>query len=335
MDTRLTLLHEWVEKTLGLSDFSLAPASADASFRRYFRLSADGEHRIIMDAPPEQEDCRPFIKVDRALQGIGLHVPEILCEDLEHGFIVLSDLGSTTYLSALDAGNAEKLYRDAIDALVILQRDYPDPAAELPPYDHALLHREMNLFRDWYLRTHLDLTLSSTAERLLDRTFVLLGEQALQQPRVAVHRDYHSRNLMVTEPNPGILDFQDAVYGPVSYDLVSLLRDCYIRWPDPQIANWRAHAFVMLHDAGVLTKVSDDQFTRWFDFMGVQRHLKATGIFARLNHRDAKPGYLCDIPRTLGYVLDVCAEYPELHEFGSFLADEVMPRLDKLGVPSV
>ncbi len=329
MDTRLVLLHRWVEQTLGLNDFLLAPASADASFRRYFRLSVNGTSRIIMDAPPQQENCRPFIAVARAFRQIGLNVPEILQADLEHGFILLSDLGAVTYLSVLNNEvNTDSLYRDAIDALVVLQRDFSAPDTRLPPYDRGLLQQELELFRQWLLQTHLQLKLSAAQQHLLDDVFVLLCDEALAQPRVAVHRDYHSRNLMVTSPNPGILDFQDAVCGPVTYDLVSLLRDCYIRWPENQVNTWRDYGYKELIAAGVIN-APVDQFASWFDLMGVQRHLKASGIFARLKHRDGKDGYLADVPRTLGYVVDVCTRFAELRAFGEFLQDNVLPGLHR------
>ena len=333
MDKRLQQLHQWIAEKLELSDYELQPASADASFRRYFRLNsgessneASGENtRIIMDAPPDREDSRPFVDIARRLVRIGLNAPVILNEDLEQGFLVLSDLGDTTYLSVLKESNADRLYRSAMDALIVLQTQFEN-AAGLPHYDQILLRQEMTLFPDWYIERHLRHELDEEERRILGETFSFLESSALSQPAVAVHRDYHSRNLMVCTPNPGILDFQDAVYGPITYDLVSLLRDCYIRWPVDQQHQWMEYYWRKARHAGL--EVGDmEAFRREYDFMGVQRHLKAIGIFARLNYRDGKPNYLEDIPRTLDYVLEVCAHYQELTAFGEFLDATVVPHL--------
>ncbi|HEY0721606.1 MAG TPA: phosphotransferase [Gammaproteobacteria bacterium] len=318
MGARLEQLNHWLRRDLSLPAYEIAPASADASFRRYFRVSFAGESRIVMDAPPDKEDIRPFVAIARRLYAIGLHVPEILAEDEAQGFLLLSDLGSRQYLQELNATTVERLYGDAMGALVTLQVCGPREG-ELPPYDHPLLLREMELFREWYLGRHLNLTLGEDEQRMLSESFELLAMNALEQPRVAVHRDYHSRNLMLSEHNPGILDFQDAVIGPVTYDLVSLLRDCYIAWPREQVESWVLGYHDLALDSGILPRRNEEQFMRWFDLMGVQRHLKATGIFARLNHRDGKPGYLNDIPRTLGYVRVVAHSYPELRRFAEFL----------------
>lgn len=326
MPQRLEQLHQWLSGELGLPEYSIAPASADASFRRYFRISFGGESRIAMDAPPEKEDSRPFVRIARQLHGIGLNVPQILAEDLRQGFLLLSDLGSRQYLDALNAQTVDRLYGDAMGALATLQTCGPD-SGELPHYERDMLWREMELFREWYLGRHLGVELGESEQRLLDETFALLADSALEQPAVSVHRDYHSRNLMVSEPNPGILDFQDAVYGPVTYDLVSLLRDCYIAWPREQVEAWVSGYHDIAIDHGILRQRQEERFLRWFDLMGVQRHLKASGIFARLNHRDGKPGYLKDIPRTLGYVAEVSGRYPELQPFLHFLDERVLPLL--------
>ena len=325
-DARLTALSRWVAGILDAPECTLRPASVDASFRRYFRVvTASGASFIAMDAPPDKEDCRPYVHVARLMHAVGLNVPEIVAQDLARGFLLITDLGERLYLDALDESTVERLYRDAMKALVLLQRGVAAEAAGLPPYDRELLRREMELFGDWYLGRHLGLALSGAQQSALDRAFELLAAAALEQPRVAVHRDYHSRNLLVTAArNPGILDFQDAVHGPVTYDLVSLLRDCYIAWPRARVEGWVAAYRVRAARAGV--PVGDDaaRFMRWFDLMGVQRHLKATGIFARLNHRDGKPNYLGDIPRTLGYVRDVAARYPELAGLADLL-NQVSP----------
>jgi len=326
MPQRLEQLQRWLSDELGLPEYTIAPASADASFRRYFRIRFDGESRIVMDAPPDKEDSRPFVSIGRQLRGIGLNVPEILAEDLQQGFLLLSDLGDRQYLDVLDAQNAGRLYGDAMGALATLQASGPG-AQQLPPYDRELLWCEMELFREWYLGKHLGLVLNAGEQTVLDETFELLVVSALEQPAVSVHRDYHSRNLMVSEHNPGILDFQDAVYGPLTYDLVSLLRDCYIAWPREQVEGWVSDYHDMAFEQGILGERQLERFLRWFDLMGVQRHLKATGIFARLNHRDGKPGYLNDIPRTLGYVVEVCGRYPQLRPLRALLEEHVLPRL--------
>lgn len=321
-DLRLPLIHDWLAQTLGHQDFTLAPASADASFRRYFRVSYHDQQCIVMDAPPEQEDCRPFIAISALFSELGLNVPRVLAQDLTQGLLLLSDLGERLYLAELDEKTADALYGDAISALIKLQSASTEvrEVAALPPYDRKLLLREMNLFRDWYLQRHLGLSLSQSEQASLDTVFDFLAEAALAQPQVIVHRDYHSRNLMHGDPgsafsNPGILDFQDAVIGASSYDLVSLLRDCYIVWPPERVQGWVEEYFNQAQVAGILpTRVSLAQFMRGFDLMGIQRHLKASGIFARLNHRDHKPAYLNDIPRTLDYIRRVGASYPELND---------------------
>lgn len=319
-DSRLAALSKWAAQLLGDQDCIVRPASADASFRRYFRVQpGSGRSYIVMDAPPDKEDCRPYIRIAGAFHALGLNVPEIVAHDLDRGFLLITDLGERLYLGELSEATVEALYRDALAALVRLQRG-SDTLTWLPSYDAALLRREMELFREWYLGRHLALRLNAAQHTLLDRVFERLSATALAQPQVAVHRDYHSRNLMVTGANnPGILDFQDAVYGPVTYDLVSLLRDCYVAWAPERIERWVAGYYRQARQAGVAVGDDAGAFQYWFDWMGVQRHLKAAGIFARLNHRDGKPGYLKDIPRTLAYVRDVAGRYAELRELHEFL----------------
>lgn len=321
-------MTHWLRDDLGIAEFDIKPASSDASFRRYFRIYYDGQTRIVMDAPPAQEDCAPYIKIARGLFALGLNVPEILETNLEQGFLLLSDLGSRQYLSELNELSVERLYGDALEALIALQSRCSQAVLELPPYDNALLMREMGLFHEWFIQKHLGLVLDESQQGVLEDTCTLLAQSALQQPTVCVHRDYHSRNLMVTEQhNPGILDFQDAVHGPLTYDLVSLLRDCYISWAPERVTQWALRYQQQALAAGILTDNDAAKFLRWFDWMGVQRHLKAIGIFARLNRRDGKPGYLKDIPRTLGYVVAVSRHYPELQPLHSLLRDTVVPRL--------
>ena len=329
---RLNQIKSWLQDELRFADFELVPASSDASFRRYFRvlplkqggMVSNGDATlIVMDAPPEKEDTSPFIKVATLLAQMGLNVPLIKEKDLQQGFLLLSDLGSVQYLSVLNDKNVERLYQDALDALLIMQTQGPR-GEELPAYDHELLMREMELFRQWYLKTHLGLELSDAEENMLTDMFELLAQAALAQPRVCVHRDYHSRNLMFTqEKNPGILDFQDAVIGPVTYDLVSLLRDCYVSWPREQVETWALTYLDKAAQSGLINTHNEAQLLQWFDWMGAQRHLKASGIFARLNHRDNKPGYLQDIPRTLSYVVDVAQRYKELYPLYEFLQKRV------------
>lgn len=327
---RLQLLKTWLATDVGIASFQIEPASSDASFRRYFRVrpdTADGdssESLIVMDAPPTHEDTGPFLKIARMLLDYGVNVPVIKHIDVERGFLLLSDLGSIQYLERLNTENVDQLYADAMDSLFKLQLHGPRQPGELPPYDHALLMREMELFREWYLQKHLGLSLTPDQHEMLDHTFELLAESALEQPLVCVHRDYHSRNLMITsDNNPGVLDFQDAVIGPVTYDLVSLLRDCYIAWPRERVETWALNYLGRAREANIIKESDQQRLLRWFDLMGVQRHLKASGIFARLNYRDGKPGYLKDIPRTLSYVADVSKRYAELQTFNEYLQSYV------------
>jgi aminoglycoside/choline kinase family phosphotransferase len=329
-DPRLTRLRTWLREDLRFGEFELTPASADASFRRYFRVTRpDGASLIVMDAPPQKEDVGPYLRIAAMLNDIGVHAPRVLERNAAEGFLLLSDLGSTTYLTALDdRSRADALYGDAIDALIEIQVRGMHHALELPSYDAKLLRFEMSLFPDWLLGRHLGVSLDAAEAGMLARTMDLLTEAALAQPRVFVHRDYHSRNLMVCPgANPGILDFQDAVHGPVTYDLVSLLRDCYIAWPVERVRGWLAE--YLRRAAGQGLEVGDDEarFAVWFDLMCVQRHLKTSGIFCRLWHRDGKPGYLDDIPRTLGYVREAAMRHTELAGLVALLERRVLPRL--------
>ena len=325
LSQRFEELQQWLDDKVGLGHFEITPASSDASFRRYFRITFDdGQTLIVMDAPPDKEDSYPFVQIARRLLEIGLNVPQILEEDHENGFLLLSDLGTTQFLEVLNEHNVERLYGDALGALATLQACGPG-GDELPPYDRGLLMSEMELFREWFLGQNLGIGLSDSEQALLNETFTMLADSALKQPQVSVHRDYHSRNLMVCAHNPGILDFQDAVFGPVTYDLVSLLRDCYISWPRERVEAWVLGYHSLALDHGILRKPDEAQFLRWFDWMGVQRHLKAIGIFSRLYHRDGKPGYLGDIPRTLQYVSETTGRYQELGALHDFIERRVKP----------
>ena len=326
-DPRLRSLERWLASLPGLPVSDIAPASGDASFRRYFRIRRNGETQIAMDAPPEHEEIGSYLRVARLLAATGVNVPPVLAIDEARGFVLIGDLGSLQYLDALATGaDPEPLYADAIDALLRLQAAGTTPASVLPAYDRDRLRREMELFPEWFVTRHLGLVPDAREQRLIESTFDWLCGEALLQPVVLVHRDYHSRNLMVCPGrNPGILDFQDAVRGPVSYDLVSLLKDCYIVWPRARWLGWldryRAGALRLGLDAGS----SRDEFIRWFELMGLQRHLKVLGIFARLWYRDGKAGYLADLPRVLDYTLDVTGSVSELSEFDGFLRRRIVP----------
>ncbi|MCU7842558.1 MAG: phosphotransferase [Candidatus Thiodiazotropha sp. (ex Monitilora ramsayi)] len=327
MIQRTEQMVAWLESLQDLNEFSYEPASGDASFRRYFRIHSEGKSFIAMDAPPAKEDISPFIEVARSFEAIGLNVPHIYAEEQSLGFLLLEDLGCTLYLDRLTDESVDRLYGDALGALVTIQAC--GPTTGLPLYDRDLLMREMELFREWLIGRQLAVELTGDEQRMLDETFLVLADNALQQPQVCVHRDYHSRNLMVIERhNPGILDFQDAVFGPVTYDLVSLLKDCYISWPRDRIEAWVKGYTELALQSGVIQSEHEAAFLGWFDLMGVQRHLKASGIFARLNMRDGKPGYLKDIPRTLGYILSISADYPVLQGLAAFLQNRVIPAID-------
>ncbi len=321
MSDRIEQIHLWLKPIIKQDDYSFAPASSDASFRRYFRIQYDGRSQIVMDAPPEQENSEKFITIANQMASFGLNVPIISASDLDKGFLLISDLGNREYLYELNADTVERLYGDALSSLVVLQTQGID--FDLPHYDRALLMREMEIFREWYLGKHINYELDDKLNKEIDSCFEFLAQSALEQDKVIVHRDYHSRNLLITEENnPGILDFQDAVIGPVTYDLVSLLRDCYVQWPIDLVRQWVIAYHNRCLQSGILKDVSEQQFIRWFDLMGIQRHLKASGIFARLNYRDNKPDYLKDIPRTLNYVKQASKTYPELEPI-SILLDKV------------
>ena len=320
---------QWLGGINGLDPSTLASASEDASFRQYLRLESSDTTRIVMDAPPEQEDCGPFIQVAGYLERMGLNAPRILADNLDLGFLLLTDLGSTLYLTELrnDRSCADALYGDATSALIRMQTLGSEFQSNLPPYDKELLSFELSLFHDWLCERHLNIEFSNSDEEQWRGCCELLIENALQQPQVFVHRDYHSRNLMVTENNsPGILDFQDAVEGPLTYDLVSLLKDCYVSWPSDQVNAWAIQFYEQIDD-GITSELDATSFLRNFDLMGVQRHLKAAGIFARLLHRDGKPGFMADVPRTLGYISALGHEYEELTFLVKLIDERCLPAL--------
>ena len=327
---RVEQLRRWLAATLEGSDFSIAPASDDASFRRYFRIRR-GEAQpslIVMDAPPDKENCGPFVHAAHLLAEAGVHVPKIYAKDLEQGFLLLSDLGSTTYLDALDEHNAARLYEDALDALLRIQR--ASRPGLLPDYGRELLEKELRLFPDWYVARQLRRELDAEQLQTLEKAFSTILDSNLSQARVFVHRDYHSRNLMVCEPCPGILDFQDAVYGPITYDLVSLLRDAYIAWDEERVIDWAIRYWEKARAGGLPVRGDFADFYRDFEWMGAQRQLKVLGIFARLSFRDGKDGYLKDQPLVMSYLRRTCGRYPELAALGRVL-DELERQEKRVG----
>jgi aminoglycoside/choline kinase family phosphotransferase len=303
-------IQGWIEEHLQLAPLALEVASADASFRRYFRVRCGARTLIAMDAPPAHEDCRTFVRVAGLMAAAGLHVPEIVATDFGRGFLLLSDLGTTSYLQALNADSADRLFDDATDALVRWQ--LASKPGVLPPYDEALLKREIELFPEWYVRRHLGVTLSAPQQRALDAVFATVIQSNLAQPAVYVHRDYMPRNLMMCTPNPGVLDFQDAVYGPITYDVASLFKDAFISWDEERVLDWVVRYWEKAKRAGLPVDADFGAFYRDFEWMGLQRHLKVLGIFARLHYRDGKRGYLDDTPRFIAYVRAVAVRYGAL-----------------------
>lgn len=327
-DIRAQAILAWLTQDLSHTVLELQPASSDASFRRYFRITLPDDTWIVMDAPPERENIQPFLTMAEIMRAAKVAVPQIYAVNTTQGFIALEDFGKVDYLNQLNTkpDTADNLYRSAFKSLLALQQNTTINPLDLPAYDSALLTRELGIFTEWFLSHYLKLTLPAAVQTTLHQVLI---DSALEQPKVLVHRDFHSRNLMVLEyGNPGILDFQDAVIGPITYDLVSLLKDCYITWPNHKIDAWREDYLDRLKLAK-LVACDSEQFKRWFDLMGLQRHLKAIGIFARLHLRDGKSGYLNDIPRTLAYVSAVCAKYPELADFAVYLEKTILPAFGK------
>lgn len=325
---RQLLLENWIKTQFSDKPFTLAPASADASFRRYFRVCFSDHTLIAMDAPPEQEDCAPFVHVAHLFAAADVHVPAIVAQDAAQGFMLLSDLGNTTYLQALNANtdDADRLYNEATDALVNIQ--LASRPGVLPDYDEAFLLGELNLFPNWYIAKHLQITLNAEQKTVIDTVFAEIIKNNLAQPKVYVHRDYHSRNLMVTEPNPGIIDFQDALYGPITYDLVSLFKDAYIYWDEERVLDWMIRYWEKAKKAGLPVNPDFPEFYCDFEWMGVQRHLKVLGIFARLYHRDGKEAYLNDMPLVMDYLRKACKRYRPLHSM-IVLLDELEGKSDQ------
>ncbi len=321
-DVRLQHLKVWLDEQLAtlfadqgwgaVPPATLTAASSDASFRRYFRWEGEGRSFVVMDAPPPQENCKPFVDIAFLLAKSGINVPKIYAEDLERGFLLLNDLGNKTYLDVIDGENADALFDDALQALLAFQQ--LPMVAPLPSYDVALLRRELELFPEWYVKRELGIEFDAVQQQQWQHISDLLIDSALAQPKVLVHRDYMPRNLMLSEPNPGVLDFQDAVYGPVTYDVTCLFKDAFLSWPEERVRGWLENYWQQASALNIPVQPDFEDFLRASDLMGVQRHLKVIGIFARICHRDGKPRYLADVPRFFSYIEAVIARRPELAE---------------------
>ena len=327
-DVRLQHLKVWLDEQLAklfaeqgwgtVPPATLTAASSDASFRRYFRWEGDGRSFVVMDAPPPQENCKPFVDIAFLLAKSGINVPKIYAEDLERGFLLLNDLGNKTYLDVIDGENADALFSDALQALLAFQQ--LPMVAPLPSYDVALLRRELELFPEWYVKRELGIEFDAAQQQQWQSVSELLIDSALAQPKVLVHRDYMPRNLMLSEPNPGVLDFQDAVYGPVTYDVTCLFKDAFLSWPEERVRGWLESYWQQASALDIPVQADFEDFLRASDLMGVQRHLKVIGIFARICHRDGKPRYLADVPRFFAYIEAVIARRPELADLQALLA---------------
>ena len=327
-DVRLQHLKVWLDEQLAIlfadqgwgavPPATLTAASSDASFRRYFRWEGAGRSFVVMDAPPPQENCKPFVDIAFLLAKSGINVPKIYAEDLERGFLLLNDLGNKTYLDVIDSENADALFSDALQALLAFQQ--LPMVAPLPSYDVALLRRELELFPEWYVKRELGIEFDAAQQQQWQAVSDLLIDSALAQPKVLVHRDYMPRNLMLSEPNPGVLDFQDAVYGPVTYDVTCLFKDAFLSWPEERVRGWLESYWQQAAALNIPVQADFEDFLRASDLMGVQRHLKVIGIFARICHRDGKPRYLADVPRFFAYIEAVIARRPELADLQALLA---------------
>lgn len=336
-DVRLQHLKVWLDEQLAtvfenegwgaVPPATLTAASSDASFRRYFRWEGEGRSFVVMDAPPPQENCKPFVDIADFLRTCLINVPKIYAQDLDRGFLLLNDLGNKTFLDVINSSNADELFKDAIEALLAFQQL---PMTEpLPSYDVALLRRELELFPEWYVRAHLGVDFNEQQQAIWQRVSTLLIDSALAQPKVLVHRDFMPRNLMLSIPNPGVLDFQDAVYGPVTYDITCLFKDAFLSWPEERVRNWLQDYWKLALPLGIPVQRDFEEFLRASDLMGVQRHLKVIGIFARICHRDGKPRYLADVPRFFSYIEAVLARRPELAELGELFSSlELVSEVD-------
>lgn len=323
-DERVSGLYRWLQTVFPCAQADLVPLAGDASFRRYFRVHGKSETRIAVDVPPTHEKLDAFVSIANAFDSHGVRVPKIIASDSQQGYLLISDFGDELYSNHLNSTTVDNLYLNAIDTLIKIQQT-PKNAYSFPAYDEKLLLQECEYFSEWYLGKYLKIALSAREEAALQATYSKLIDAALEQPTIVVHRDYHSRNLFIMPDNDvGVIDFQDAVIGPITYDLVSLLKDCYVGWPASNVVNWAQRYFEKARDAGIIQDVSMSQFLRWFDLMGVQRHLKCIGIFSRLYLRDNKSNYLNDIPRLADYILGVCARHPQLNGLAKLLQSKVL-----------
>lgn len=323
-DQRLQELTQWLHSLPNWENANISVASADASFRRYFRADNLEQTAVAMDAPPDLEDIHPFVDVTTRLLQAGVHAPAIIEQNLLDGFLLLEDLGNTPLLTKLCPASVDHLYQEALNTLIDIQSA---DATGLPPYDHDFLTMEMELMPEWFLAKHLGMHEKQIPQQLLKDTFEAITASALEQPQTFVHRDYHSRNLMCTPDNHlAVIDYQDAMYGPITYDLVSLLRDCYVHWPQSRVEKWALCFHKHAIKKGTLPPIDEQRFLRWFDLMGLQRHIKVLGIFARLYHRDGKSGYLKDLPLVLSYVLSVGGRYPETSALVAWMEESGIPQ---------
>ena len=327
-DLRFIALNAWLQQ---LFDAQVRPIliSGDASFRRYFRVRHNDKRFIVMDSPPELIKVLPFIKLANAYSAKGVNVPQVIESNIEEGFLLLSDLGDVQLLSVLNEGNVVDYYGQALALLTKVSWVIDNGETPLPLYDEAFVQLELDIFSDWLIKHHLGLELDDSTKEMLKITFSYLIQNAEAQPKVGMHRDYHSRNIMLQNEQLQVIDFQDAVLGPITYDAVSLLRDCYVRWPDSVVNQLMQQHFEQINASGQLdNSVSIETYTRWFDLMGLQRHIKAAGIFARLKYRDDKPAYMADIPLTLEYIRDISANYPEFKPFSDWISTAVIPAFE-------
>lgn len=333
MPERMQLIQSFLAACFPGELFQLEPITGDASFRRYFRFFRATQSYILMDAPPPAEDCSRFVATQQAFAKAGLQVPQVLAQDVQQGLLLLSDLGDTLLLSRLTEDTVSTFYRQALAQLTQVRTISTTSAGPLPVFDLAFLLREMQIFVDWFVLKHLQLSLNEQEQHMLQRHFLQLADSALQQPQAGMHRDYHSRNLMLQQDGTlAVIDFQDVVTGPVSYDAVSLLKDCYIKWPIELVQTLSQEFYQnLIRQAELSAEVRPEQFQQWFDWMGLQRHIKVCGIFCRLYHRDGKSGYLADLPRVFDYVLEVTSLYPELQELDLWLRTKVKPALEARG----
>ncbi len=340
LNSRAEALQQWLSTEFSGQAIVLSPLSGDAGFRNYFRFSVQGNPYIAVDAPPQSSNNLGFVAIAQALLQQGIEVPKVISHDLEQGFLSISDFGEQLFADVISEKNMIKHYQQAIDLLPVIAGTKLNSSYSLPIYDKAFIELELSIFSEWLLATHLQINLSAQQQTQLEQCFNYLVDSALAQPQVFMHRDYHSRNIMCLaelslKPQPeqsssstlGIIDFQDAVLGPITYDVVSLLRDCYVRWPDEQVEQLFDYFCQLITQELNLDEIPKAQWRRWFDLMGLQRHIKASGIFARLYHRDNKSGYLADIPLTLSYIIDISSQYPELAFLHQLVGEQVLPAL--------